>query len=111
MDSKLPLSTTLRDARTAQKLTREELAELVGVSAKSIQRYEEGKQIPRLRTLKKIGHLLGVSMVRLLVEDDQEPVDGLGTTITMDDLARMLRLVLARLDTLTETVNGLIRSG
>ena|ERR1017187_5820623 len=109
MDAKLPLAAALRDARAAQKLTREELAEMVGVSAKSIQRYEEGKQVPRLRILKKLGSLLGVPVARLLVEDSGEDQNEI-QAVTLDDLGRMLRLVLVRLDVLTEAVNGLRRS-
>jgi len=110
MDAILPpLSVAIKDARTAQRLTREELAELVGVSSKSIQRYEEGRQIPRMPVLARLGSVLGIPVGSLLFDSGTEDYgeDEAVLPASPQELARMLRLVLARLDHLSQAVDNL----
>lgn len=57
---------SIRERREALGLSRTELAEAVGISAKSLSRYESGEREPRASDLVKIADALGCS-VELLV--------------------------------------------
>lgn len=61
-------------ARQQKGLTQEELAELAGVSARTIQRIESGDSIPRSFTLKAIASALGKSFEELINEEQPVPV-------------------------------------
>ncbi len=113
MDIKLPtIAHHIRTARIRYNLTREALSELVGVSTKSIQRYEEAKQMPRLHTLEKLGAVLGLSVeafFRPLYHGDlpSEEVPS-GVPAGLADLARIQQQILVRLDSLSAAVNRLV---
>ena len=57
---------SIRERREALGLSQTELAEAVGISAKSLSRYESGEREPRASDLVKIADALGCS-VELLV--------------------------------------------
>ena len=57
---------SIRERREALGLSQTELAEAVGISAKSLSRYESGERDPRASDLVKIADALGCS-VELLV--------------------------------------------
>ncbi|MBT9588703.1 helix-turn-helix transcriptional regulator [bacterium] len=76
-------------------MTREALSELVGVSAKSIQRYEEARQIPRVKTLEKLGQVLDIPVDEFFrqIESPRQR-----TRSRFDELAAGQREILSRLD-------------
>jgi len=51
---------TLRAARRGKLISIEDLAELAGVSTKTIVEIELGRSTPRLRTIRKLSQALGV---------------------------------------------------
>ncbi len=63
---KLNLAERLRTLRTAHGMTQEQLAEHLGVSAKSISRWECGATYPDLETVPVLAGLFGVSIENLL---------------------------------------------
>lgn len=63
----------MEEARKAKGWERSDLAELVGLSAETIARYERGNRSPKVEELKKIATALGVSAAYLL-EDDDTPI-------------------------------------
>lgn len=89
------IASCLREARTRLRLTREALSELVGVSAKSIQRYEEARQIPRVKTLEKLGQVLDIPVDEFFrqIESPRQR-----TRSRFDELAAGQREILSRLD-------------
>ena len=75
-------------------MSRERLSELVGVSVKSLQRYEEGRQTPRVDTLYRLSAVLSVPVASLVGDAGSE-------------VEKMLALVLERLNLLTDEVREL----
>ena len=100
MDSGLPgLSQEIRNARIEAKLTREELSERIGVTAKSIQRYEEGKQVPRVSTLGRLASVLGISVANMT---------GLqNSRVTLVDIVASQQVIMQQLGALTEAMRNL----
>ena len=72
-------------------LTQEELAELAGVSQRSMQAYETGEVIP-YRKMREIADVLGVSTSWLL-HGEEEHVDGEIEELNrkIDDLTKLVR--------------------
>ena len=66
----MKFSDRLKDIRERKNLTQEELANLSGVSARSIQRYESGASRPRVEATEKIAKALNVSVNEILGSDD-----------------------------------------
>ena len=84
----------LRKLRADRRLTQEEAASLVGLTAKTIERWEAGKHEPRLTELSAYVHAIGGSVtaaVRLLVD---LPEDSLGAldAVTPSELAALEKL-------------------
>ena len=52
---------TLKELRESKGLVQEDLAQLLGVQASTICRYETGKRIPDIEMLDKIAHIFGIS--------------------------------------------------
>ena len=52
----------IRARRKEKGLSREELAEMIGVSLNSIRFYEEGRRRPTIETLEKLAKALDVKM-------------------------------------------------
>lgn len=61
----------LRAARRARDLTQTELAELVGISMKSIAAYERGIRDPGTETVAKMAEVLGVTSDHLMGAEEQ----------------------------------------
>ncbi len=59
----------IRDARKAKSLTQSDLAEMVGLSQKTIQTYETNGGINTLYNLKKIAIALNISLSELIGEE------------------------------------------
>lgn len=63
------------DARSAAHFTQEQLAEMVGVSRRSIAAYERGESLPRKSTVLKLGKALSVSTKYLTSDDCDDPLE------------------------------------
>jgi transcriptional regulator with XRE-family HTH domain len=105
---KLPIiARRIREARLSLHLSRESLSEQVGVSAKSIQRYEEAKQMPRVKILERIGGVLEISLDAFFREPTDGPVPA--AKISLEELAAGQQVLLARIESLTLSVEQLTR--
>ena len=56
----------IAELRKEKKLTQEELAVLLGVSNKSVSRWENGKNLPDAALYQPLCHALGISLTELL---------------------------------------------
>lgn len=70
----------IRAIRTATGMTQEELGKKCGIDGANIRKYENGKQNPKLETIKKIADALEVPVLALLgetIQNEKEmlPVD------------------------------------
>lgn len=61
-----PCRLSLSDARKAKKLTQEDAAKLIGVSADTLGNYERGKSYPDIPVLRRIEQVYGISYDRLI---------------------------------------------
>lgn len=68
-DLKEIIGANLRRIRSERKLTREQMAELVGVSTTFYANLETGNKMMSVTTLKKIADTLGISTDSVLYED------------------------------------------
>ena len=68
-DLKEIIGKNLRNIRADRKMTREQMAELVGVSTTFYANLETGNKMMSVTTLKKIADALGVSTDSILYED------------------------------------------
>lgn len=69
-------SDKIRENRERLELKQEQLAELVGVSRRSVIAYETGSAIPRERTMRKLAEALGVTQYYLTHDDCDDPDAG-----------------------------------
>ena len=60
----------IRAARMARKLTQQNVADALGVTINSYQKYEQSERSPSLETLVKIADLFSVPTDRILCRDD-----------------------------------------
>ena len=58
--------TTIKTLRESIKLTQAELAERIGVSSKTVSKWETGKGLPDISLLQPLAHALGVSLIELM---------------------------------------------
>ena len=58
--------TTIRQLREARKLTQAELAERIGVSSKTVSKWETAKGLPDISLLQPLAHALGISVIELM---------------------------------------------
>ena len=56
--------------RTEEKLSQARFAEIMGVSAQAVQKWESGVSVPELDKLIKIAHRFGVSLDSLALDRD-----------------------------------------
>ena len=66
------LGERLKRLRTGARMTQQELAERLGVSASAIGMYEQGRREPTFELLLRIGEMFGVSTDWLLARDEIE---------------------------------------
>ena len=59
-------STVIKQLREEKKLTQTELAERIGVSGKTVSKWETGKGLPDISVLQPLAKALGVSLTELL---------------------------------------------
>ena len=57
---------TIRSARENKRMTQEELAALIHVSAKAVSKWETGKGFPDISLLEPLAAALGISVIELL---------------------------------------------
>ena len=58
--------TTIKLLREQQRLTQAELAEKIGVSSKTISKWETGKGLPDITLLQPLAQALGISVIELM---------------------------------------------
>lgn len=58
--------TTIRELREKRKLTQAELAEKIGVSSKTISKWETAKGLPDISLLQPLAQALGISVIELM---------------------------------------------
>jgi HTH-type transcriptional regulator, competence development regulator len=63
----------IRETRTAQGLSLEQLARLTGISAPALSLIETGKRDPRLTTLKRISDALRAPITALIADGGSAP--------------------------------------
>ena len=59
-------SATIRQLRERQNLTQSELAERIGVSSKTVSKWETGKGLPDISLLRPLAQALGISVIELM---------------------------------------------
>ena len=57
---------TVRQLREAGKMTQAELAEKIGVSSKTVSKWETGKGLPDISLLQPLAQALGISLIELM---------------------------------------------
>ena len=58
--------TTVKQLRESRKLTQAELAERIGVSSKTVSKWETGKGLPDISLLQPLSQALGISVIELM---------------------------------------------
>lgn len=58
--------TTIKHLREARKMTQAELAEIIGVSSKTISKWETAKGLPDITLLQPLARALGISVIELM---------------------------------------------
>lgn len=99
----MPFGERLKQKRLEANLSQQKLAEIVGISARSIQNYENNKRYPNsLATTVKIAEALGTTSNFLLGEEGQYIIEAAqkGGTKAKNDIK-----------TLVEQVSGLFAGG
>ena len=57
---------TIKQLRESRKLTQAELAEKIGVSNKTVSKWETAKGLPDISLLKPLSQALGISLIELM---------------------------------------------
>ena len=57
---------TIRQLREGRKLTQAELAERIGISSKTVSKWETGKGLPDISLLQPLAQALGISVIELM---------------------------------------------
>ena len=58
--------TTIRNLREDRRMTQAELAEKLGVSSKTVSKWETAKGLPDITLLKPLAQALGISVIELM---------------------------------------------
>ena len=58
--------TTVKQLRELRKMTQAELAEKIGVSSKTVSKWETGKGLPDITLLQPLANALGISVIELM---------------------------------------------
>ena len=94
--------------RTAQGMTQEQLAQKIGVSQKSLMRWETGKRLPDADAVEALCTALGITLPELLNGKDSPQKEEMQLThdAQMLDLLRRMQRQAARLKQQTLLQNG-----
>ena len=63
---------TIKELREKRKITQKELSEKIGVSDKTVSKWETGKGLPDIGIIEELARALGVSIAELLTGDLRE---------------------------------------
>lgn len=96
-------------ARTMKRLSRGELARLVGVSRNAVDTWEVGRSTPQADTLKKVAYVLEVPMTELIRIDPNERYIGDLRTLRGLTQPQLASLVGAASSTIAEIERGQAR--
>ncbi len=97
-DSASDVGTRIAEARTAAGRTQEDVANHLGVTVSSIEKWERGDESPRSSRLPALAGILGVSMSWLIIGHGDEP--------TSTDEVAEIEVALERVHAqLTDTLN------
>jgi len=72
--------TTIRNLRESRKLTQAELAEQIGVSSKTVSKWETARGLPDISLLQPLAQALGISVIELM---NGEPIANKNTSANM----------------------------
>jgi transcriptional regulator with XRE-family HTH domain len=102
----------VREAREALNLTQQSLADLIGVSKRSVASYETGGIIPRGNTVRKLAKALLVSNDYLMNENIDDPKYGIEKSPYVEEVgARFGNREAKEIDELLERNNALFAGG
>ena len=65
------MNTKLKDRRMRKQISQEKAAEIIGVSLRSLRRYENGKSTPLLHSARNLALLYGCSIEELFFPDEE----------------------------------------
>ena len=71
---------TIKNLRESRKLTQAELAERIGVSSKTVSKWETAKGLPDISLLQPLAQALGISVIELM---NGEPIANKNTSANM----------------------------
>lgn len=57
---------TIKHLRESRNMTQAELSEIIGVSSKTVSKWETGKGLPDISLLQPLAHALGISVIELM---------------------------------------------
>lgn len=69
MNLKIEVGKEIKKARLYRKLTQKQLADRLGTKQKVITRWENGNQLPTLKTMERIGKALGAQTMTIGMKD------------------------------------------
>ena len=72
--------TTIKQLRESRKLTQAELAEKIGVSSKTVSKWETAKGLPDISLLQPLAQALGISVIELM---NGQPIANKNTSANM----------------------------
>ena len=102
----------VRESRELINIPQSELANLVGVSRRTITAYETGEKMPRESTLKKLASVFGVSVDYLIKDEIDDPTYGIEKEPYVDETqARFSAKAAREIDFLMERNNALFAGG
>lgn len=82
----------IKTVRLSQNMTQKELANMIGVTDATINRYEKNVREPSLETLKRISFALGVSILIFLdIDNDYKKNPNYSNIISLDDETPYIR--------------------
>lgn len=67
------MKTNIETLRIANKLTQQELANILGVSKQAVCEWERNNRIPRIQTLRKLSNLFNTTIDYLLEQGAEPP--------------------------------------
>ena len=117
MDKELAesIGSAARAARTALRLTQEDAAERIGVSAEFYARIERGHALPSVQTMSKICSALGVSADTLIgrvdygIARERSPRWSMGPPADPPEVRRLIRRLRKSSPTTLRLVNLLVK--
>ena len=83
MNRSLELGRQIKAARKKKRLSKEALAFAVGVTRAAVSNWETSKDSPRLGSLRRVAEALEIPLSRLWSEEDNIPVNGDPTLLTI----------------------------